>query len=244
MPGVYALGVVFYAVAFAAVATCRFDPPQQPKATSSFRRTIAEGFAYARGQPTIMAVLIVTVVMNMFGFSYVSIAPLVGGKVLELSGTLIGALLSMEGLGAGLGAITLAAVLRPGRYHQLLFCGASLFLVAIFIFGISPYVGLSAPTLFLAGIGLALFSAMQSTLLLVSATPRMRSRVMGLLVLAIGSGPPGALLIGAVADWLGPSNAIALMATAGIVLLAGVILIWPRLLHLDPGVNVRGSPSS
>jgi hypothetical protein len=47
----------------------------------------------------------------------------------------------------------------------------------------------------------------------------MRSRVMGILTVCIGTGPLGVLIIGPLSDHIGERNAMLTMATTGLVLL-------------------------
>ena len=63
---------------------------------------------------------------------------------------------------------------------------------------------------------------MQTSLIIVHAPPHVRSRLMGLLTVCIGMGPLGILLIGALADWLGPLHAVDVMALSGLVVVLGV----------------------
>ena len=58
----------------------------------------------------------------------------------------------------------------------------------------------------------------------------MRGRALGVLSLAIGGGPLGALLVGAVAESISPVFALRLNALAGIVLLALITLCVPSIL--------------
>jgi hypothetical protein len=75
---------------------------------------------------------------------------------------------------------------------------------------------------------------MQMTLVL-AATPRaMRVRVMGVVMVAIGSAPLGFLLGGALAEWLGPRLALALTSGAGLVAMLACMAIWPELRRLAP----------
>jgi hypothetical protein len=56
----------------------------------------------------------------------------------------------------------------------------------------------------------------------------MRSRLMGLLTVCIGAGPLGILLVGVLADWVGPLWAIDAIAVSGFALVAWAGLAWKR----------------
>jgi hypothetical protein len=62
-----------------------------------------------------------------------------------------------------------------------------------------------------------------------AAPAAVRSRVMGLLTVAIGGGPIGMLYVGVLADWLGPSAAVACLAVQGLILLALAAWYWPEM---------------
>ena len=114
-------------------------------------------------------------------------------------------MMATEGLGAFLGSLGLATFVRPTWYRPAFIAGATGFLGMVFLFSLSTWYAASLPVLLLAGLGVSGFAAMQGTLLMHGTPPEMRSRVMGLLTLAIGAAPFGILLVGALSEWLGPS---------------------------------------
>jgi MFS family permease len=74
----------------------------------------------------------------------------------------------------------------------------------------------------IGGFGTAGFGNMQSTLMLTEAPPEMRSRLMGIVTVCIGTGPLGVLAAGALAGELGPRGAVLVMAVTGLVLIAAL----------------------
>jgi hypothetical protein len=63
---------------------------------------------------------------------------------------------------------------------------------------------------------------MQSTLMLTEAPSEMRSRLMGIVTVCIGTGPLGVVAAGALAGELGPRGAVLVMAVTGLVLTAAL----------------------
>ena len=57
---------------------------------------------------------------------------------------------------------------------------------------------------------------MQTTLMLTEAPAEMRSRLMGLVTVGIGTGPLGVLVAGLLSDAIGPRGAVLIMAGAGL----------------------------
>ena len=71
---------------------------------------------------------------------------------------------------------------------------------------LSPWYGLAFALLLIGGLGTAVFSNMQTSLILIEAPPTTRSRVMGIVTMCIGTGPLGVLVIGALSERLGPAG--------------------------------------
>lgn len=231
LAGAYALGVAAYVLAFVLVRGVAPVARRPVVAGEGFVRSLGAGLRYVAGQRVLGAVMVVTVVANLFGFSYVAMVPVMGVGTLGLDAPGIGLLMSMEGAGATLGALTLAFVVRPAAYARVFTSGALLFLVMVVCFSRSDSVAPAMAALFVAGLGLAGFGSMQSTILLSASTPSMRSRVMGVLVVCIGAGPLGVLLVGWLAERIGASGALFVTAGSGLVLLTGLCLLHPQLLR-------------
>jgi hypothetical protein len=58
---------------------------------------------------------------------------------------------------------------------------------------------------------------------------------MGVLTVSIGAGPIGMLHVGWLADWLGPSTAVAVMAIEGLIAVIVAAIAWPELRRSDVG---------
>ena len=80
---------------------------------------LREGWLFTRARRVVVAALAITVIVNLWGFAYITMVPVIGERVLQLSPTLIGLLLSAEGLGALLGALLVARFERPHRHLQI-----------------------------------------------------------------------------------------------------------------------------
>jgi MFS family permease len=87
-------------------------------------------------------------------------------------------------------------------------------------------------TLFAAGFGLAGFGTMQSTILLAASASELRSRVMGVLAVCIGTGPIGVLVVGWLAERLGAPLALSISSSIGLVCLAILYVLRPCLVQI------------
>ena len=188
---------------------------------------IAESLAFAGKRPTILLVYGVTIITNAFAFAYSGLVAPLGIGAFQVSPALVGLLAAAEPMGALIGGALIAAgLLRMDR--RLAFAGgAALFMVTLIVMSLSPLYWLAFLALVIGGFGTAGFGNMQSTLMLTEAPPEMRSRLMGLVTVCIGTGPLGVLLAGAIATEVGPRAAVAVMAAAGLVLTAA-LAAWVR----------------
>lgn len=231
LTGTYAFSVVAQALSVLLLTGLRTAPraPRGDDTPEPFGRALAGGIGYVRTRPVLAGVMVVTIVVNFFGFSYSAMVPVIGERTLALDAFLIGLLMSMEGLGALMGALTLAFVVKPGMYGRIFVGGGSLFLAMLLAFSQSASLTTAMLALWLGGIGIAGFGSMQSAIAISGTTPELRSRVMGVLVVCIGAGPLGVLLIGALASVLDATAALVITSSAGVLGLVIAALVWPAL---------------
>ena len=193
---------------------------QSYNAINQLFTNLSEGFRYAFSNQTVVAVIVITVFMNLLLFPYMQMVTVVSKNVLNVGPLLMGVLMASDGLGALIGS-TLIASRQGMRYHGRVFLYGSLVsLVALLLFSLSKWYLLSLPLLLLLGIGTSGFGTMQSTIVLLVSKPEIRGRALGIVTLAIGAGPIGALVVGAVSEWIGPSNALMFNALVGFLLVA------------------------
>jgi MFS family permease len=178
---------------------------------------ILEGWAYARTNPVILLVFGITVVTNAFAFAYQGLVAPLGRGVFHVSPGLVGLLAAGEPLGALMGGLLLAGgFIRMNR--QLTFAGgSSLFMVGLIVMALSPSYWLGLLALIMGGFGTAGFGNMQTTLVLTEAPAEMRSRLMGMVTVGIGTGPLGILTAGLLSDHVGPRDAVMTMAALGLL---------------------------
>lgn len=227
--GVYALGAVLYLACALLALPVAYRSGAAGSAGAPLVTMLREGWRFARAESLIVGALAVTVIANLWGFAYVAMVPVIGERVLGLTPVLIGALMSTEGLGALIGALLVARHDRPSHYTRIYTGATCLLLLGILAFALSTWFPLSLMLILICGIGMGAFAVMQSTIVFLATPARMRSRVMGLLTVAIGSGPPGMLYVGVLAHWLGAANAVAAIAVQGLIALGVTVWYWPAM---------------
>ena len=215
--------------AMVVIASLRYVPPTRLEAPASAMADMFAGLRYVRVRPLLVGAILVSLAMNLFGFPYTSMVPVIGKETLGAEPLGVGLLQSSEGVGALFGA-TLIATLAPTRiYARMYLLGTGFFLAMVLAFSSSTSYPLSVAFLFVAGFGMAAYTAMQVTLIVAGSAPQMRGRVMGAVSLSLGGNPIGALNVGIVAGAFGAPVATAIMAVEGLVSLALIALLFPAL---------------
>jgi MFS family permease len=187
---------------------------------------IVEGLSFARTKPVILLVFGITIVTNTFAFAYTGLVAPLGLGEFGVSPGLVGLLAAGEPMGALIGGAMIAAGLVRMDRRIAFAGGAALFMCALIAMALSHSYWLALLVMIAGGFGTAGFSNMQSTLMLTEAPAEMRSRLMGIVTVCIGTGPLGVLMAGLLAIPLGPRGAVITMAGLGlaatIALVAGL----------------------
>ena len=198
---------------------------------------MVRGLEYVRGEPLLVGVVLITILMNVMLFPYQNMVPVVAKNVLEVGPGLMGILLAMDGLGAMIGAIVIASASKL-RYHGRLYAaGTTLCLVSLLLFSVSRSYVLSLPILLTIGIGAGIFSSLQGAIVVLLAPEELRGKALGVMSLAIGTGPFGALFIGIVANMKGATFALGLNGVIGLFIIGLIAFFVPairRPILVDP----------
>jgi len=200
--GAFLLSVALYASAVAATLMVQSHIPSSPGAGAVLARTW-EGVALIFSDRRLGAIMAVTVIYNVFAWPFTSMIPVIGADRLLLGPEGVGLLTSIDGVGAfAVGLIGFAAASTP------LLAG-----VALLVTG-------------LAG---ATFATLQATLVYLAAPMEMRSRILGVLSVCIGTGPIGFVWLGWLADLVGAPEATAITGVMGLLALAATWPLWRRI---------------
>ncbi|MEZ5932360.1 MAG: MFS transporter [Alphaproteobacteria bacterium] len=228
LTGVFAAAGIAYFLSFLLIRPVVYEA-QAPKGPAGLLDTLIEGWRTVRSSRIILASLAVTMVVNFWGFAYITLIPVIGELQLGLSAVSIGFFASTEGLGALVGSLLVGLHARPAHYTRIYLYASLCFLFTVVGISLSSVVPLSFALMFMAGMFIAGFAVMQATVTFLAAPPETRSRVMGVLTVSIGTCPIGMLHVGLLADYLGAGSAVMVMAIEGLIALALVALLWPEL---------------
>ncbi|MEZ5824567.1 MAG: MFS transporter [Geminicoccaceae bacterium] len=247
--GVLAVGLLLHGSAFLAI--CRLDSDHAGTRKIEGKggpAGLREGLAFVLSSRLLRATMLVTLIFNLWAFPYVSLAPVIGERILGLSPTGIGLLMATEGLGGVCGAIMIMIAARARWFVPIYTFGAILFAFGTGCLGLIDQAWLAFLMLFLAGLGIAGFNGMQSTIPLAATPADLRVRVLGILTVCIGSAPLGFLLAGLLAEWFGAATAQVMIGAQALAALIAVVIFYPEMVrtglvepqHHRPETRARG----
>jgi len=201
-------------------------------------KRIVEGAAYARREPVVGMLLIAVAVFSLFAMNRLTLIPLFADQVLHVGAHGFGFLLASMGMGALVGALTLAFSPTLGADPRRQFWMAMIWVVALLEFSISRVFVLSMATLFVAGYCQISFVATANNRIQTITPDHLRGRVMSLYAQALmGVGPLGSTQAGGLATLLGAPWAMAIGAVIAGAVVLGIRILRPEVFAMPPGFS-------
>jgi MFS family permease len=199
----------------------RFVPPQRP---SSAWAHATEGFAYVWQHRRMRTILVLFAVVGVFGWSYSVMMPAFARDILHVGQTEYGVLLSANGIGALLGALTVATIGNQVNRRFLVLGGLWVFSAMLLLLAWTSSYAMALICLAIAGWGMLLFFSTTNTLLQTSASDEMRGRVMGIWALVFGGMTPiGGLEAGILSHYAGLRWAVSVGA---VICALAALVVW------------------
>jgi MFS family permease len=205
------------------------------RAPQSVLAELHEGWDYVRGFRPIWSILLLLALISLVGMPYTTLMPIFAGRILHGGAHTLGFLMAAVGVGALIGAVTLAArrsVLGLGRVIPMTAAGFGAGLVA---FSASQWFWLSM--LLLVGTGYCFMQQMASsnTILQTIVEHEKRGRVMSFYAMSFqGVAPFGSLIAGAAASRIGAPLTLMVggsLCICGAALFASQLPILRRLIR-------------
>ncbi|MCX7848031.1 MAG: MFS transporter [bacterium] len=215
-----------YAAALAALwaLNIRKAPPSPHH---HFLRQLAQGIHYAWHSRPTRALLLLTAFISLIGLPYQTLTPIVAREILAGNARTLGFLNSGVGLGALLGALSLASRPSPKGLPLIVALASALFGASLALFALSHLLPLSLALTPFIGAGILLLLASTNTLLQTITDDHHRGRVVSLFTTAMmGLVPYGCLIVGALAHII---TAPATLLICGLLCLSAAIIFTPCL---------------
>jgi MFS family permease len=205
-------GLSFIAV-IAGLLLMRLPRFVAPATNPSMGRHVLEGLAYVVANRQVRSLLLLVGVVGVFGWSYSVLLPAYAAENLHVGESGYGALLSSNGLGALLGALTVATYGNRIRPRLMIFGGAWVFSAMLLLLAVVRWFPLVLACLAVGGWGMLLSISTTNTQVQTSVSDAMRGRVMGIWALVFGGLMPlGGLESGFLSQAIGVPCTIAVGA--------------------------------
>jgi MFS family permease len=183
---------------------------------------ILEGFRFVRHAVPIRALLTLTAAISIVALPYSVLMPIFAAHVLHGNARTLGVLMGATGLGALLGALSLASRTRVQGLARLVAISCAGFGASLILFSISRSYVLSTVLLVPVGGFVMVQMAATNTLIQSMVPDRLRGRTMALYsMMFLGMAPIGALFSGIIAQHIGAPWTVAI---GGIGAVAGAAI--------------------
>ena len=225
-------GVSFLAVLWALM---RIRYPEEEQAHhESIWNSLRAGFNYMQSQRQMLALMWMTAAVSLLGIPFLTFIPYFAKVQLNAGESGLGWLLASSGLGALLGAVTIAAKGNLRRRGVVLTASGVCFFLAIILFCYSRSFALSQGLALCEGYsGILMISCFNVSIQHLSSDA-MRGRVMSIYTTSfLGLPPLGALFAGELSRHIPTGHALAMMAGLAVFLFLGFFAASPALRSLD-----------
>jgi MFS family permease len=192
----FANGISYIAV-IAGLLMMRLTRRTELQKHGSPLENMIEGFRFARHTAPVQALLLLTGFVSLAAMPYTVLMPIFAGRILHGGARELGLLMMMTGVGALLGALTLASKPSVSGLGKWVWMAATGFGTSLMLFSFSRHLWLSLLLLMPTGFGMMVQMGATNTLLQVMVPDRLRGRVMSLYgALAARIGAPWTVSIG------------------------------------------------
>ncbi|MGD8239890.1 MAG: MFS transporter, partial [Armatimonadota bacterium] len=221
------LGFSAIIIALALTRVQERGPAEPQRLAASF----VDGFRYARSRRIVFGTLAVLVMLMLFAASYSVLLPVFAKDVFDRGPRGLGLLTTAAGVGAVIGALTVASLLSTIRKPvPLLFAGIIAYGAGLFCFSFMDRFSGGMALLVLVGWASMWCTPTANSILQTSVPDEVRGRIMGLYAMCVaGMRPLGSITVGALAQWLGAQATVRIGAcvcgACGVVLL---LVGWRR----------------
>jgi MFS family permease len=212
-------------------------PKQSSVQTQSLLFSVPDGLRLLRESQVVRLLITVALLVELFGFSGMTLDPVFAGAVFLAGPGGLGAILAARGAGriSGAGLLTL---LRPRpAIGNWLAMAVALFGAGLIGYALAPALPAALVLVWATGFAAVVVDALEQTAIQAGVSPTLRGRATGLWVLTVGVGRVGALEVALVAQLMGARFAQA--ANGLVVLVFGLLLLGTLGRRLGSVATVR-----
>ena len=198
----------------------KFHLKNENSISLSFKEVINESIQ----NRNLLIVIILTPIFNIFALPFLALIGILLIEKFQNNTLEIGFYTSIEGFGALLGGLIISAF--PPNKKSLFFCiMLFILLLSIILSSISNHIILFLIFIFSFGFSTACYSALQSTIIYLHSSTKLRSSTFSLLTIGIGSGAVGSMNISWMSGFLNTQNLSFIMGFEGLILFCIINLL-------------------
>lgn len=218
---------VSYIAVIIGLLMMKLGPLRTASKDSSPFEHIAEGFRFVRRTRPILALVLLIGLVSLVAVPYSVLMPIFADRVLHRGAHGLGILMGSTGIGALLGALTLAIRRGVQGLGRVVGLSAGGFGVSLILFAFSRYFWLSVALLVPVGYGVMLQMSSSNTLIQAMVPDELRGRAMAMYTMMfMGMAPMGSLFAGVLANKIGAPWTVAI---GGLGAIAGALVFLRRL---------------
>jgi MFS family permease len=204
-----------------------FAQPSTDGARPSPWRDLTAGIGYIWNTPRLLAAMWIAFLVNLCAFPLVTgVLPHVAKNIYATDQTGLGYLVATLASGALAGSVAMSIAGERMRVERVMIASMVAWYALLLLFGQVQTMGTGIVCLFFIGITQSVSMVTLAVILLRTAEPRYRGRVMGVRMLAIYGNPMGLLAAGVLIERVGYASTAMLYGGVGLVFTAVILLRW------------------
>lgn len=221
--------ITFGAVIISLFFVKPYEQIKEPMKQVKMLTNIYEGLKFIFNKKELLFPLLFLVVGATFAMNFNVLVPVFTDKVLNQPETIFGLMMSMSGVGALIGALTMASVSKGGPKKTFLFIFPFIVGILIVAVGFTRVYIQTGLILMLVSFFYMIFMASVNTTMQMNSTNEFRGRVMSVYSLVVaGSTPLGNLFAGGLADKYSANIGFIACGAAILVLLLPLFMLLRR----------------
>lgn len=205
---------ISYIAVIVSLISMRVNARPQPRRDRAILLDIREGWDYATHSVAIRSLLLLLALISLVGMPYTVLMPIFAGQVLHGGAHTLGFLMGASGIGALIGALSLAARRTVLGLGKVIAASAAIFGAGLIGFGLSRQLWLSLILMLFTGGAMMQQMAASNTILQTIVDDDKRGRVMSLYSMSfMGMAPFGSLFAGWLANRIGAPRTVVVSGT-------------------------------
>ncbi len=209
-------------------------PEDEPRRHPSFFTSLRQGFSYLHGHAQMLVLIWMTAVVSFLVIPFITFIPFFAKIQLHTGESGLGWLMAASGLGAVLGAVTIAALGTFRHRGKVVVIAGMFFFFAIIGFCYSTNFALSQGLALVEGYSAILMISCFNVAIQHLSSDEMRGRVMSIYATSfLGLPPLGALLAGEMSRHVPTGHVLAVMAALAAAIYIGFYIFSRPLRELD-----------